>query len=158
MKLSELLSASRIRPGFDAPDKWTAIRALVALCVQEKAIPEARRDAVVEALVARENIASTGLDNGVALPHATVDKLDHLAVALAVSPQGVPFESADGQPARILVLVVIPRRAIRGHVRTLATIARLLEPPALREAICKSAGPEEILAILRREEDRAAGA
>lgn len=152
MKLGEILKPDLVKLDFTAPDKASAIRALVDFCIEHGAIPPERRQKVVEALEAREKIATTGLDNGVALPHATVDVLDEPAVAVALSRAGVPFESTDGKPARILILLVIPRRGIQRHVRTLAAIARLVESSAMREALCGATSAEQVLQIIRREE------
>lgn len=152
MKLGELLTAELIRLDFAAPDKRTAIERLTAFCVERGAIPADRQARVVQALMAREAIDTTGLGHGVALPHATVDYLEAPAAAVAISPQGVPFDAKDGRPAQILLLLVVPRRQIERHVRTLAAAARLLESEAMRKALCAAVDRTEVLAIIRREE------
>lgn len=152
MKLGEILTPAMVKLDFTAPDKASAIRALVDFSIERGTIPADRRQKVIDALEAREKIATTGLDNGVALPHATVDVLDEPAVAVALSRAGVPFESTDGKPSRILILLVIPRRGIQKHVRTLAAIARLVESPAMRESLTSATTAEQVLEIIRREE------
>lgn len=138
---------------FTASDKWGAIRQMVDLCITRGTIASAQKEAVNTALVARENIATTGLENGVALPHATVDAIEQPAVFVAISKTGIPFESTDGNPAHILILLVIPRRGIQKHVRTLAAIARLVESASMRDALRSAREPAEVISIIKREED-----
>ena len=152
MKLGEILRPDMVKLDFTAGDKASAVRALVDFCIERGSIPANKKQKVIDALEAREKIATTGLDNGVALPHATVDVLEEPAVAVALSRAGVPFESTDGNPARILILLVIPRRGIQKHVRTLAAIARLVESAAMRDALCGATSAEQVLEIIRREE------
>jgi mannitol/fructose-specific phosphotransferase system IIA component (Ntr-type) len=154
MKLSELLREGQVATGFQARDKWEAISKLVDLLVAQGRVAPARRSAVHEALVAREKVASTGMEFGVALPHAPVDGIEEALAVLALSPQGINFQSADGQPARIIVLLVIPRKAVPKHIPTLAGIARLLNFEELREALVRARTPREALQLVRAEEQQ----
>jgi mannitol/fructose-specific phosphotransferase system IIA component (Ntr-type) len=72
--------------------------------------------------------------------------------ALAVSQSGVPFRSADGRPARLIILIVIPKRTQRGYVKTLAGIARLLNYEEVREAFLAAKSQDEVMRIIRDEE------
>ncbi len=155
MKLSELLREGQVLTGFQARDKWDALARIADALVAQGPGPAARRGAVLEALVAREKVASTGMEFGVALPHAPVDGIEEALGVLALSPQGVPFQSADGLPARILVALVIPKPDVQRHIPTLAGIARLLSYEELREALLRARAPREVLQILRAEEQRA---
>ncbi|MGH7149855.1 MAG: PTS sugar transporter subunit IIA, partial [Planctomycetota bacterium] len=103
-------------------------------------------------LPARERSMSTGMERGVAIPHAAVDAAERPLAALAVLPQGVAFESIDGRPATIVALLVIPRREKLLHIRTLAEVARLLSRDEVRSRLLGSGTPEEVLAALREEE------
>ena len=87
MKLSDLLSEDVILLNFSAEDKWEAMDRMLDRLEQLGRLLPGQRTPVRDALVARENIASTGLEHGVALPHATVDVLDKPVAALAISPQ-----------------------------------------------------------------------
>jgi len=151
-RLGDLLSEELILLDFRARDKWEAIdRILDHLQKTGKIRPEDRESAR-KALVARENIASTGLGHGVALPHATVETFERPVAALALSREGVPFQSSDGKPARLVILIVIPRRTQKGYVRTLAGIARLLNYEETREALLAAPSQREALRIVREEE------
>lgn len=152
MKVSELLGADRVFLDFRAHDKHAAIEGLVDLLIARGAISPAHRAAALDALFARERLATTGMEHGVALPHATVEFLDQAVAAVALSPTGVPFESMDGQPARILILLIIPRRMVQAHVRTLAAIARLLDSERMRQELLAADRAEQIIDVIRREE------
>lgn len=157
MNPSELLGEDRILVGFRARDKGEALRKIVEALAAAGALPAERIRAVREALEARERISSTGLEHGVALPHASVDGLDRPAAALALTPDGIPFQSADGQPARLIALLIIPRAAIPDHIRTLAGIARLLSTERMRQALLAAPSAREACRLIRQY-DRPGGA
>ena len=154
MKIGDLLKEGQIATGFQAKDKWEAITKLVDLFVAQNRLKPEHREAVYGALVAREKVASTGMENGVAIPHASVDGIEDALAALAVSPAGIPFQSADGRPARLIILLVIPRKAVQKHIRTLAGIAKLLQYEEMRDALTNARSPREALQVIREEEQK----
>lgn len=154
MKLGDILRADAIALDFKAPDKWKAIELLVDLLVERGRCKKPHRKPVLEALVARENIASTGMENGVALPHASIQILDEPLAALGISPGGIQFQSADGQPAKIIMLLAIPKRNVQLHIRTLAGVARLMNYEEMRAALLAARSPQEAIGIIRAEEEK----
>ena len=154
MKLGDLLKEGQIATGFQARDKWEAITKMVDLLISQGRLKADQKEAVYGALAARENIASTGMEHGVAIPHASVDGVDDALAALAISSDGVSFQSADGRPARLLILLVIPRKAVQKHIRTLAGIARLLQYEEMRDALTRARSAREALQIIREEEQK----
>ncbi|HVR86647.1 MAG TPA: PTS sugar transporter subunit IIA [Planctomycetota bacterium] len=154
MKLGDLLKEGQIATGFQARDKWETITKLVDLLVAENRLKPEHREAVYDALVTREKVASTGMENGVAIPHASVDGLEDALAAFAISPGGIPFQSADGQPARLVILLVIPRKAVQKHIRTLAGIAKLLQYEEMRDALTNARSAREALQVIREEEQK----
>jgi mannitol/fructose-specific phosphotransferase system IIA component (Ntr-type) len=156
--LTGLLSEAQVLVDFVARDKGEAIGKLVDVLVSEGKLTAANRATALEALLAREKVGSTGLEHGVALPHAIVDVPGDALAVLAVSAQGVPFHSADGQPARLLVQVLIPRRQVQKHLRTLAAVAKLLAYEETREALLRAKSPREALGVIRELEREAGGA
>lgn len=157
MKLVDLLAEEAVLLPFAAKDKWEAIDGMLDRLQKLGRLKPEQRKPVRDALVAREKIASTGLEHGVALPHATVDIFDRPMAAMALSPAGVPFQSADGNPARIIILIVIPRKTQKNYIRTLAGIARLLSYEDLRESLVSSTSTSEVIRVLREEEEKAVG-
>lgn len=152
MKLSQLLAPKLVVHPLVAADKWDAIRQLLQAAVDAGSVREDSFDAVHEALVQRERSMSTGMDHGVAIPHAAVDQVDEVVTVLGIAPDGIPFGSLDGLPARILVCLVIPRAKKLLHIKTLAEIARLLSRAEVREALLHSPDAESALALVREKE------
>ena len=107
-------------------------------------------ETVREAVLGRERSMSTGMELGVAIPHAAVDDLPEIVGAMGVVQRdgGLDFESIDGQPTRVVVLLVIPKAQKLLHIRTLADIARVLAKDSVRERLLATADAEEALAAL----------
>lgn len=157
MKLSDVLGEESVLLDFKARDKWEAIERLVEALVAHGRLKPGQRRQVLDALVARENVASTGMGLGVAIPHAWTDLLETGAAAAAICPSGIPFQSADGAPATLIILLVSPRHSAQQHVRTLAAIARLLNYEEMRTALLNAKTPAEVIRIVREEEEKEFG-
>lgn len=152
MKLSQLLAPELVVHPLAAGDKWDAIQQLLRAAVDAGSVRADAFDAVHSALVQRERSMSTGMDHGVAIPHAAVDEVDEVVTVLGIAPDGIPFGSLDGLPARILVCLVIPRAKKLLHIKTLAEIARLLSKAEVREALLASADAASALELVREKE------
>lgn len=135
MRLSDLFSADDVLVDFAPTDKWEAIRRLVEHLVRRGRLPASSEGSIVEAVLARERSMSTGMEHGIAIPHAAVDGVDTVLACMGIitEPQGLTFESIDGRPTRVVVLLVIPRAQKLLHIRTLADIARVLGRDTVRE-------------------------
>ncbi len=145
MRLSELFRADDLLVGFRPADKWDAIHRLVEHLVQQGRLPRAQASAIQEAVVARERSMSTGMEQGIAIPHAAVDGVETVVACMGIVglDSGLSFDSIDGKPTRVVVLLVIPRAQKLLHIRTLADIARVLGTEAVREALVRAADPKE---------------
>ncbi|MDA0374222.1 MAG: PTS sugar transporter subunit IIA [Planctomycetota bacterium] len=155
MKLSQLLAPELVVHPLAAGDKWDAIQQLLRAAVDAGSVRADAFDAVHNALVQRERSMSTGMDHGVAIPHAAVDEVDDVVTVLGIAPDGIPFGSLDGLPARILVCLVIPRAKKLLHIKTLAEIARLLSKAEVRDALLASADAASALELVREKEQGA---
>jgi mannitol/fructose-specific phosphotransferase system IIA component (Ntr-type) len=137
MQLQEIFDQEDVLLGLEPHDKWEAIGALVSHMVATGRIPADREEELLESVLERERSMSTGMERGLAIPHAAVGGLDKLAAVIGVvrDPEGLEFESIDGAVTRIVVLLLIPRAQKLLHIRTLADIARGLSNADLREAL-----------------------
>ena len=142
MQLHELIPAHAIRLGFDPCDKWNAVRVLVEALELEASVLELVED--------RERSMSTGMEEGLAVPHATVPGLAQVVGALGVVPEGatLDFDAIDGLPTRLVVLLLIPAEQKMLHIRTLAEVARVLGDAAVRDAVLGATQPAEAHAAL----------
>ena len=151
MQLSELLQQDLVKMSLDATTKWEAIEELVDLLISAHELRLTDRASVVDAIFTREKSMSTGLARGLAVPHGAVDCVREVVASLGISRSGFPFDSADGKPARLIVLLVIPRDTFQQHVRTLAGIARLARNPELRDSICAAESAADVMSLIYEE-------
>ena len=156
MRLGDLLHEKTIKLNLVANDKQTVIEELVDALIDAHEIPLSMRAHALEIIREREKEASTGLDYGVAAPPGLSDRIDAIVVALGVCNVGIPFESIDGIAARIIVLILFPRRSFQGNIQTMAGIAHLLSNAKLRDAIRAAKSPADVLSAIRDEESKEA--
>jgi PTS system nitrogen regulatory IIA component len=152
VKLSEVLAEPAVLLDLDGRDKWQAISELTDCLVSSGQVAPEQRDAVHSALVTRERSMSTGMENGIAIPHTSVAQVSHTAVALGIAREGVDFQAIDGRPTHLVILLVNPANQTRAHIRTLAEIARLLSSGELRSALVRSDSAADALATIRAAE------
>lgn len=152
MRLSELLREEAVRLDLKDLDKWQVIRELTELLVTSGGLAADKKEAVLDALLARERSMSTGMEKGVAIPHCSMEEVDDTLVSLGVSSEGVDFESIDGQATHLVLLLVTPKNRTKVHIRTLAEIAKLLNDADFRDRLIAAKDPAEALArICERE-------
>ena len=152
MKLSELLVESAVLHGLNGRDKWGVIDVLTDRLVETAQVAPRLRDQVRDALVSREKAMSTGMEHGVAIPHASVAELERPAVSMGIAPEGVDFQAIDGRPTQLVILLVNPANRTKDHIRTLAEIARLLSSKDMRDALVASGSSGRALEIIRAAE------
>ena len=148
MLLSELIQPDLIKLRLEATDKWEAIEELVDHLITNHELRLNDRAEVLEAVEARERSLSTGLEHGLAVPHGAVDCVSETITCIGISEAGIPFESMDGKPTRLVVLLVIPKGAFSQHVRTLAGIARLANNQEFRERILAAADVDDVMGVI----------
>jgi mannitol/fructose-specific phosphotransferase system IIA component (Ntr-type) len=129
MTLGNLLSQDQILPEMKATERWSAIVELVEL------------------LVAREETMSTGIGFGIAIPHASSDRVAKVVAAFGRSSTGIEFDALDNAPVRFVVLFVVPKDQFQTHLRTLAAIAKFLNDRNVRERLGTAVSASDILAI-----------
>ena len=151
MNLGNLLSVDRIVPEMQASERWSAIVELVELLVVRGKIKTDDRELVLAALRQREETMSTGIGFGIAIPHASSDRVGEVVAAFGRSVKGIEFDSLDNAPVKYIVLFVVPKDQFQTHLRTLAAIAKFLNDRATREKLGAAASAEEIFGIFQGE-------
>lgn len=127
-------------------DKWALLDLFVDHLVNHGRLPEDQKQAAKDALLAREKSVSTGMEQGIAVPHATLDGLTELIAGIAIFPEGLDFQSLDGSPANIVVFLLVPSAEKLAHVRTLTEIARRLGDPVFRFRLLALEKAEQVVA------------
>jgi mannitol/fructose-specific phosphotransferase system IIA component (Ntr-type) len=152
MLLTEILRPGLIKVGLEAQQKREAIGELVDLLVQEHEIPLKSRESVLEAVLSNEAAQGTGMESGIAVPHGLTDEVEDLICAMGISKAGVPFESLDGAPAKLVILVVAPKRSFAAEIRTLAGIQHLMEHDSLGTRLMQASNQEAAFDLIQQEE------
>ena len=150
MKIVEFLNEKAITANLKSTTKEGVLSELVD--VLAKAEGFRNRDELVKVLLNRENLGSTGIGQGVGIPHAKTDVVKKLVAAFGLCPQGVNFDALDGDPVYIFFLLVAPEDSAGPHLKALARISRLLKDKYFRESL-KSLTDEKAILKLIREED-----
>lgn len=150
MRLSELLNPTAITTRLNARSKREAIAELVDLLETGHGLSS--HGEILDRVLRREALLSTGIGNGIAIPHGKARLVDRLVAAAGVSPEGVEFESVDGEAATLFVLLVAPESGGALHVKVLANISRLFKEESVRKTLRESGSPEAYLAALKAAE------
>ncbi len=145
MDLRQLFQPNDLILGFAPNDKWDAIRKLVSHLAASGRFSAETGERVCEQVLSRERSMSTGMERGIAIPHAAVDEVAKVTACMGIVQRegGLAFESIDGQPARLVVLLVIPRAHKLLHIRTLADVARVLGNDRVREMLVAASEPKQ---------------
>ena len=105
--------------------------------------------AAVASLKQREETMSTGIGFGIAIPHASSDRIEQVVAAFGRSSQGIEFDALDNAPVKFVVLFVVPKNQFQTHLRTLASIAKFLNDRGTRDSLASAGSAGDILAIFR---------
>ncbi|HOE01438.1 MAG TPA: PTS sugar transporter subunit IIA [Kiritimatiellia bacterium] len=146
MNLKKTLTAETISLNLQGTTKDAVLAELVDLLMASGHIRD--RDAVLKAVQEREKRMSTGMQNGIAIPHGKSDSVDCLVAALGIKRSGVDFGALDGQPSVIFVMTVSPDSRTGPHIQFLAEISRPLNDPAVRAKLLAATTPDEVLHLL----------
>ena len=150
MLLSDLLSHDRVLVPLRGRTKEAAMRELVAAALPGAAAGTV--DSVMHALRAREEVLSTGIGEGVAIPHAKTGLVGDLLMAAGVSEEPVDFDALDGRPVDLFFMLLGPESAAGAHVKALGRISRVLRRPGLRESLRSAPDAAAFLRIIADSE------
>jgi PTS system fructose-specific IIC component len=151
LKISEYLKLEAIIMEIKAKEKIAAINELVEHMVAKKLVRDGKE--FIKALAKRENLESTGIGDGIAIPHARTDAVQDLILAFARSPQGIDFSSIDGKPSHIIFLIASPEGKKSEYIMALAKLSRLLRKHPVRELLRDAKNPKEIMDIIKKNEE-----
>ena len=142
MKLSELLEENSIIPDLKAKDKKGVLEELAEAMALQK--PSIDKGSLVKVLLERERLGSTGIGDGVAIPHGKFHGIEHPIISFGRSRKGLDFESMDGEPVYLFFLLVAPENSASIHLKALARIAKLLKNSSFRKVLMEAQNREEI--------------
>jgi fructose-specific phosphotransferase system IIA component len=153
MKFSDFVAFDAIRSNVQATSKEAVVREMAAALVEAGKIPREQLESIVKAIMKREDLGSTGIGRGVAVPHTKHPSVDRLVGTVAISQDGIDFESLDGEPVQLFFLLVSPPDRPGDHLRALENISRQLRDDAFCRDLKAAATPADIKHLLE-EADR----
>ena len=148
MKFSDFVCRDAMRADVKALDKEAAIREIVQSLVDAKRVQAAEFESIVKAILKREELGSTGIGRGVAVPHTKHPSVDRLVGTVAVSSTGVDFASLDGETVHLFFLLISPPDRPGDHLRALENISRQLRDDQFCKFLKKAKAPHEIGLLL----------
>lgn len=152
MKIVDLLNPAAIIADLGAGEKDAVLEELAGAAIKvDQGLDQTE---VVRVLQERERLGSTGIGDGVAIPHGKLRTIDHLLLSFGRSANGVDFDSLDGKPAQLFFLLLAPEESVGVHLKTLARISKLLKSSAVRQRLLGATSGEELYRIIGEEEER----
>jgi PTS system nitrogen regulatory IIA component len=152
MRIQEMLDRSAVVPALAGTTKAEVLRALALPLVN--GTPPRVEPTLSQSLLERERLGSTGLAEGVAIPHAKVHGLDRMLACFGRSVAGVDFESLDHQPTHIFVALFAPDTAGGDHLRALARISRIFRSAPFRASVMEAKTADDIYRLICEEDSR----
>ncbi|MEO0414798.1 MAG: PTS sugar transporter subunit IIA, partial [Verrucomicrobiota bacterium] len=140
--------SNRIVAEISATEHWPAIEELVQVLVDSGELSEDASSEVLSGIKAREEQSSTGIGNGVAIPHCYSEQVDEGLAIFGRSKEGLDFCSIDRAPVHFVIMLINPKGATAKHLKTLSSIAKTMNSAETRERLAAAADATEILAIL----------
>ena len=152
MNILDILDEESILPEIKSVSKKEVVEELAAVAARQN--DDLELDLLVERLLEREKLGSTGVGDGVAIPHAKVSGMEDVTAVFGRSIGGVDFDSMDGKKAHLLFLLVAPESSTGSHLKALARISRLMQNSAFRAGLMEAKSREEIFKAFAEEDSK----
>jgi PTS system nitrogen regulatory IIA component len=152
MKITDILDESSIIQDLRSTTKKGILEELSSVLVERGKLPD--RDKVVEVLLEREKLGSTGIGDGIAIPHGKMRGIKELVTSFGRSITGVDFESIDNKPTHLFFLLVAPENSAGIHLKALARISRLLKDSSFRNRLMEARDRQDLFRIIAEEDEK----
>ena len=150
MKIMDILLKDAVILDIESEDKRDVLAELSGKAAQAEASLDA--DRLLQVLLDRENLQSTGIGDGVAIPHGKMPGLARLVASFARSRAGVDFQSIDGEPTHLFFLLVVPEHSGGQHLKALARISRFFRDAAFRKALSEAESREDVFRAIEEQD------
>lgn len=152
MRLNDILKPENIKLPLAATDKQTAIEELIGLLESTGEIDDP--DRVRQAVLEREATRTTGIGDGLAIPHGKTDGVSHLVMAVGRTSTPIDFQAIDGKPVSLIWLLSSPPDKTGPHITALARISKIMADPAIRKKLLHAASAREIYTIISAQDEQ----
>jgi nitrogen PTS system EIIA component len=149
MSLAQFVSRAAIRPALTGTTREEVVREMVGSLVEAGCLIEADREDVVKAVLRRESLGSTGIGKNIAIPHSRHASAGQLVGTIGKSEVGIPFDSIDGEPVNIFVLLVSPQDKPADHLRALENVVKAMNVDAYVAALKSAQTADAIWDIIQ---------
>jgi len=149
MAIIDLIATNVVRVPLKSKTKTEVIRELVDILDKTGKLSDA--ESAFKAVLSRENMGSTGLEKGIAVPHAKTDKVKNLTLAIGIAPEGVDFDSLDGEPSKLFFLLLAQPSQSGPHIEALAEIARITRSQSFCRLLVNAKTSEEVVELFKEE-------
>ncbi|MGI9553531.1 MAG: PTS sugar transporter subunit IIA [Thermodesulfobacteriota bacterium] len=145
MKISDLISNDSIILDFKASSKQQVLEKISTFLANKSGL---NSEKILKVLLERENICSTAIDEGVAIPHGKLSGLNNIVCVLVISNEGIEFDSLDNKPSHIFISLLSPDNSSNLHIQALSTISKVFKNPELRSKILQSGTINEVYNLI----------
>jgi PTS system nitrogen regulatory IIA component len=146
MKVSDVLTKDLVMDDLKSSEKRAVLQEMCAHLASR--IDGLDGERLLEALLEREKLGSTGIGHGVAIPHTKLKGIDSIIVAFGRSKKGLDFHAMDNRPVHLFFLLVAPETSTAAHLKLLAAVSHLLKDNSTRKKLLSAAGSDEIYDII----------
>jgi PTS system nitrogen regulatory IIA component len=151
MKINELLRREFVLEQLKAENKRDALAELVGVFSQAKMNLDS--EAMLHVLLERERLGSTGIGDGIAIPHGKLPELAEMVVSFGRSREGIAFDAMDGKPVHLFFLLMAPENSAGQHLKALAKISRMLKDANFRKNLLEAEGEEDLIRIITEKDE-----
>jgi len=151
MKIAEMLKKDYVIESLMTSTKKDALRELAQVILHDQ--PQYETETVVKVLLDREKLGSTGIGDGIAIPHGKLAKLDRLVVSFGRSLEGIDFNAMDGRPVHLFFLLLAPENSAGLHLKALAKISRMLKDDSFRRQLIEAGTKQELYRIIEEKDN-----
>ena len=149
MALIDLISENIVKVPLESTTKTEAIAELIDVLVRAGKVRD--KSKILEAVLKRENLGSTGLEKGIAVPHAKTEEVSSLMLAIGISLKGVDFNAVDGKPSKVFFLMLAAPDQSGPHIEALAEIARMTRSEAFCRLLTSATSAKEVVELFKEE-------
>jgi Kef-type K+ transport system membrane component KefB/mannitol/fructose-specific phosphotransferase system IIA component (Ntr-type) len=146
-KMTGRIKPNAVKFNLQASDKKSIIEEMVELIIISGQLDRSKKEGVIKAIVEREETMSTGMQDGIAMPHAKTDAVNSIVCALGTKKEGVNFQSLDGEKSNIFIMILSPRNVTGPHIRFMADISQLLVDPDFRKQLIYAKDDKELFSV-----------
>ncbi len=155
MEISSILSESVIDVELKAVEKKEVLEELLDLLIKNGKVKKSHKNDIITSLMEREKLGSTGIGQGIGIPHAKTKYVNELIAAFGLSKDGVNFNALDGNKVKIIFLLLAPENITGPHLKALASISRILRDRLIREKLLSCKNSKNIMSFLIKQEGKA---